>query len=270
MFGVVEDINDPLQLGRVRLRVHGVHTFDRTIIETEDLPWAMCILNNSSGVSGGGISPSGYALDSLVYCAALDADQQNFIVFGSILTKTTDESIESLSEDEKYDTDESNASRLSRGIETDLVTAKKENRYQSDDFEEPETPFAPVYPYNSVYEGKSGNVIEVDDTEGAERIHVYHVSGTFIEIHPDGTVVQNVKSNKYTIVASDDNTRIEGNTNVEIKGDCKVTIEGDCTQLIKGDCTQTIEGDKTEHVEGDLNMSADGEIIMQATTIKLN
>ena len=270
MFGVVEDINDPLQLGRVRLRVHGVHTFDRTIIETESLPWALCPLNNSGGTIGGGSSPSGYALDSLVWCVPLDADQQTFVVFGSIPTQTSEESIERLSESEDYDLEESGVNRLARGVETDLVTDKKENRFKSDEFEEPETAYAPVYPYNNVYEGKSGNIVEIDDTEGAERIHVYHKSGTFIEIHPDGTIVQNTKSNKYTIVANDDNVRIEGNANVQIKGNCNVTIEGNCTQVIKGDCTQTIDGDKTEHVKGDLNVSADGEIIMQATTIKLN
>ena len=38
--GVVEDNNDPEQLGRVRVRCIGIHTEDREELPTEDLPWA--------------------------------------------------------------------------------------------------------------------------------------------------------------------------------------------------------------------------------------
>ena len=44
--GVVEDRNDPDQLGRVRVRCVGLHTEDRTQLPTDDLPWelTLCIL----------------------------------------------------------------------------------------------------------------------------------------------------------------------------------------------------------------------------------
>ncbi len=38
--GVVEDRNDPEQLGRVRVRCLGWHTEDLTTMPTGDLPWA--------------------------------------------------------------------------------------------------------------------------------------------------------------------------------------------------------------------------------------
>jgi len=38
--GIVEDRQDPLQIGRVRVRCIGWHTFDRSLIPTEELPWA--------------------------------------------------------------------------------------------------------------------------------------------------------------------------------------------------------------------------------------
>jgi hypothetical protein len=41
--GVVENRNDPLKLGRVKVRVHGVHNTDIAILPTEDLPWAIVI-----------------------------------------------------------------------------------------------------------------------------------------------------------------------------------------------------------------------------------
>ena len=38
--GVVEDRDDPDQLGRVRVRILGYHTEDKIKIPTADLPWA--------------------------------------------------------------------------------------------------------------------------------------------------------------------------------------------------------------------------------------
>ena len=38
--GVVEDRNDPLKLGRCRVRVFGYHVDDLDEIPTEELPWA--------------------------------------------------------------------------------------------------------------------------------------------------------------------------------------------------------------------------------------
>ena len=35
-YGVVEDRNDPLKIGRVRVRVHGYHTDDKTLISSPD------------------------------------------------------------------------------------------------------------------------------------------------------------------------------------------------------------------------------------------
>ncbi len=40
-FGVVEDRNDPNRLGRCKVRVVDMHTHDKTVLPTEDLPWAL-------------------------------------------------------------------------------------------------------------------------------------------------------------------------------------------------------------------------------------
>ena len=52
----------------------------------------------------------------------------------------------------------------------------------------------PVYPNNKVTQTPSGHVIEIDDTPDAERIHIYHKSGTFIEMQPNGDVVTQHKN----------------------------------------------------------------------------
>lgn len=50
--GVIEDIVDPLTLGRCRIRIFGYHS-DKSKVPTKDLPWAHPIfpLNNSKSFS---------------------------------------------------------------------------------------------------------------------------------------------------------------------------------------------------------------------------
>lgn len=51
--GIVEDVLDPLKLGRVKVRIVGVHAPDKSKIPTADLPWAMVMEpSDHSGTSG--------------------------------------------------------------------------------------------------------------------------------------------------------------------------------------------------------------------------
>lgn len=42
--GVVEDVNDPMKMGSVRVRIIGIHSDDKTKVPTEQLPWAQVVL----------------------------------------------------------------------------------------------------------------------------------------------------------------------------------------------------------------------------------
>lgn len=55
-------------------------------------------------------------------------------------------------------------------------------------WDEPTTAYNASYPYNQVIETEAGHVIELDSTPNAERIHLYHKSGTYIEIDVNGTM----------------------------------------------------------------------------------
>ena len=52
--GVVEDYDDPLKTGRLRVRIYGFHNPNKTILPTECLPWAMVALpaNGSTTFAG--------------------------------------------------------------------------------------------------------------------------------------------------------------------------------------------------------------------------
>jgi hypothetical protein len=83
---VVEDVNDPLQQGRVRVRCLGYHTDNTTDLPKEDLPWATCIMPvTSPGVSGIGQSATGLVPGSWVFGFFRDAlELQDPVVVGSI------------------------------------------------------------------------------------------------------------------------------------------------------------------------------------------
>lgn len=87
--GIVEDVNDPLQQGRVRVRCMNYHNGNISELPTEKLPWATCLMPvTSAGVSGIGQSPTGLVPGSWVLGFFRDEDDlQDPIIIGSISTE---------------------------------------------------------------------------------------------------------------------------------------------------------------------------------------
>ena len=85
-FGVVEDRNDPLRLGRCRVRIIGYHTEDNEVLPPEDLPWAIPVMPaNSAGSSGVGWSPTGAVEGSWVVGFFADGENgQHPMFFGTV------------------------------------------------------------------------------------------------------------------------------------------------------------------------------------------
>ena len=83
---VVNRHSDPLQLGRVRVRVFGLHTDDENLIQNDHLPWAIPIQPvTSAGIFGIGHSPLGLVEGSHVFGFFADGkDAQVPIVIGTI------------------------------------------------------------------------------------------------------------------------------------------------------------------------------------------
>lgn len=83
--GVVENRQDPLKLGRCQVRVVGLHTDDKTVLPTEDLPWAYPMQPvTSAAISGIGSSPTGPVPGSWVVIMFRDEDQQQPVMLGTI------------------------------------------------------------------------------------------------------------------------------------------------------------------------------------------
>lgn len=109
---------------------------------------------------------------------------------------------------------------------------------------EPRGKAAPQYPHNKVYQSPSGHCIEVDDTPGAERIMIFHMSGSYIEMHMDGDVV--IKAHK----------------------DLYLLAGGSVQKLQKEDQAEIVEGQSYEKV-GQKVMSND-QMTVESSDLQVN
>ncbi len=275
--GVVESRDDPQELGRVRVRIFGLHTDDLNKITVGDLPWAHVMMPpTSASISGVGYSPTGLVEGSWVVGFFADGDNcQDPIIMGSIHGKPTQQSSERSAfkdHEGRYprwynETDVSKVARgewrnhssyfarygeMVKGIEkatapnlsTVSASAKEETRETWDE-PEPRRGVAGSYPYVHTYESESGIVREYDDTNGNPRIVEYHPGGTFYEIFPDGDKLTKISGDNYEIVIHDESILIRGNQTI--------TVEGDARKLIKGDYTMEVTGDYNLKVHGNRN-----------------
>ena len=90
-FGIVEDIMDPQQLGRVRVRIFGLHTYDKTLIPSSTLPWASVVQPTTSAANSGVGQNPNLLLGSLVVVFFADGEAQQLpVVLGSLPSEIAD------------------------------------------------------------------------------------------------------------------------------------------------------------------------------------
>ena len=95
--GIVEDVTDPIQANRIKVRAFGYHNENKNILPTKDLPWAMVVIPvTQSGIPKPYIDPvEGEKFDGITTSLGLmignyvcgffqDPDQQIPIILGSI------------------------------------------------------------------------------------------------------------------------------------------------------------------------------------------
>lgn len=84
-FGVVENRVDPLKLGRCQVRVVGLHTHDKNLLPTGDLPWCAAMQPvTSAAMNGIGHTPLGPVEGSSVVVMYLDESYQQGVILGSV------------------------------------------------------------------------------------------------------------------------------------------------------------------------------------------
>lgn len=119
---------------------------------------------------------------------------------------------------------------------------------------EPKTPFNAQYPFNHVRETESGHIQEFDDTPGHERIHEYHRSGTFYEVHPDGTKVTKIIGEDYEVVHKNKKVRVRGNVDLYVDGNTNLYVRGSVNGQVDEDMTWNVGRNITFHAGKNIRM----------------
>lgn len=84
-YGIVENRNDPLRLGRCQVRVVALHTHDKNLLPTSELPWSTPLQPvTSAAMNGIGTSPIGPVEGTAVIIIFADSDQQQPIMMGTL------------------------------------------------------------------------------------------------------------------------------------------------------------------------------------------
>ena len=262
--GVVENRMDPLNLGRLQVRIFGWHTENLDLIPSEDLPWAVPLRNTRvDETPREGEYVMGFFFDG-------QSGQVPYYlgVFPGIPIETPNQG-EGFS-DQRTEIDLSGApqpfgdvaelypsrlgepttSRLFRNEGVDKTIIGRENTDAVESvpsasgasWSQPQSSYNTKPPYNRVLETESGHVFELDDTKDAERIHLAHRTGTFFEVGPNGTKVTKVVGNNYEIIVGTDYVVIQGECNVTINGNSNVLVQQNAIIKVNGKADMTVTG----------------------------
>jgi len=178
--------------------------------------------------------------------------------------------------------DEPDTNRLARGIQKETaIEFKDTSRTKSipapngqDSWDQPLAPFGGTYPYNKMYESESGHLFVLDDTPTDEMISLYHRTGTFIDIDGNGTQVNKIIGDGYTIYDRNGFISIQGKCNITVGNSCNlyvmgtadVQIDGAATVNVNNDLNLGIAGDANIAVGGDLNFQVEGEFQVKSNS----
>ena len=275
--GVVEDRSDPENMGRVKVRIHGVHTENKTLLPTKDLPWSHVLMPvTSASLAGIGVSATGILNGSWVVGYYIDGeDMQENIILGTLPSKpylknpslgfndpkgahprrsdgvdTPDPALQ-----DRYNVHPSyNAKNDLRQdkvetaippfLKTVSIDEEDDPKFTRNTWDSPKVQNgkSPRYPFNKVHETENGHVFEVDDTPGNERISTFHTTGTYHEILDNGDMYKSISNDNYTVIF--------GNDKIYGKGNVDITIDGEKRELVKGNYHLEVEKDYTMNIKG--------------------
>lgn len=185
----VVDVDDPQKMGRIKVRELVGHDKDNS----SDLFWCHVVMP-PTGANAKGVGVSAVGIN------------QNSKVFGFRVNSKISYIIGSF----PYAVDDNNhsLSKQARGVgpvQKEYIT----------EFGEKKSEYAAKYPHNKTITSESGHVLELDDTPKAERIHIYHKSGAYVEIFPDGSIVTKSVQDSVSITMQDHSISV-------IKGDIQI------------------------------------------------
>ncbi|MEK9695399.1 MAG: hypothetical protein VW270_06510, partial [Candidatus Poseidoniales archaeon] len=276
--GVVEDRDDPVQLGRVRVRCYGWLTDDKGEIPTDQLPWAIPVNPvQSASVSGVGHSPTGLVEGSWVVGFFIDGERaQEPMILGSIYGVPTSFANPNIGFNDpfgKYPEEirESDVTRAARDLNANLHQSRVvKTRNRLDDNGNVKTFFtatpprvtsvapdrATAYYANTSWQelAVSGNTVpdypynHVRETESGHLEEFDDTDGSrrYHRYHPSGTFEEIIDDGTRTIkVIGEDYELYMDGKNIYVDGNVNMTVTGNKRELIQGNYHLEVEGDMT-------------------------
>jgi predicted chitinase len=124
---------------------------------------------------------------------------------------------------------------------------------------QPETVYNTVYPFNKVFESESGHILEFDDSLDGERVNLYHRKGTFIEIDPNGSQINYIVGDGYYIVENNGNIYVNGTCNITVASELNILCQGNANIEVNGTADVVVHDDLNIGVAKDLNIAVGGD-----------
>jgi hypothetical protein len=287
--GIVEDRDDPDELGRVKCRCFGVHPSDKTKCTTDDLPWATVMSSTANAnVRGVRSTVHGLVVGSVVVGFFMDGDSAQYpLVMGTIPGRAPEKKP---NPDKTYNTDaqvwnftskEPDINKLSTSVDVDAVhpmvkqmaaskvslvncasapdlskvdgTQRAASYFSTPKWTQPDGRGGSErgeFPWTKSEETDYGHVLEVDDSRDNPRLLWYHGDGTYEEYLSGGHRVCKVVGNNYEVTFGSNNILVRGNANFTVEGDCRHLVTGSYHVEVLGDYTEKIHGSKKVKITG--------------------
>ena len=284
--GVIENNVDPRREGRVQVRAFGIHGTNAEI-PTDELPWAMVVQ--------GGYNPNAIPrLNSWCFGVFVDGrDCQQPMVLGMIPRQTTEPVIPTEhgygviptgpnaralaqgSTPEDFGLPQN--SRLLRGENIHETYVLQQEMGRTVDipvggtdvtWSEPPAAFNTEYPLNHVIE-TANHSIELDDTNGSERIMIRHRSGSYVQIDSRGSLTTKSTGDRFDINDRRQHVVVGGLSTVTIYGDSHVQVMGNKTEEIMGDYQRLVHGNYMLSVGGQMNFNGGEQVQLRAADVKI-
>lgn len=292
----VVDRNDPMGLGRVRIRALGFHTDDVEQLPTDALPWSTVVYPPSATPV---ISPPGIG-DWVVGHFSDGQNAQQPMVTGMTPTQGGGGYADDLGDDGPSplasrpspavsnsagpdgvgttQTSEPAAAATGAGTPGAATGAKPPGIANAEadaktgipdgaggTMDEPTSSYAAVYPYNQAQVSESGHSLEIDDTPGAERVDVRHRTGSGMEFNPGGDMNVKVINNKNEFITGNLIQSVTGGQILSVGQGLNVQTSGGSGVILMVDGGGGIDitvtgGDVKINVTGNVDVEATGNI----------
>ena len=124
--------------------------------------------------------------------------------------------------------------------------------------------FAAEYGKNILVKSNTGHFIEMDDTEGAERINIQHKNGAFVTIHQDKSIVIRGQNGIQIITYANNELFVGGNINITVIGDANISTNGNTNIDTVGDVNWKVGGKFNLDAKGDINLNSSENVNQSA------